>query len=120
MADPVTPPDVLTMNRRTGWKLDPQGRLIFRTGTLGGGNYVVETGEQLNRIKVYERYKNILTVIVTGAVVGAFVTMQPEDASVSAAIGSVVIVLALVAVLLGYMIKGSRRIVSDTAMRPVK
>ena len=120
MTDPITPPDVLTMNRRAGWKPDPQGRLVFRTGLLGGGNYVVETGKQLNQIKSYERNKNILTVVVVGAAFGAFITMQPEDASVSAAVGSGVIVLVLVAVLIGYMLKGSRRIVADTAMRQAK
>ena len=116
-SNPMTPPDVVAMRKRKGWKPDAQGRLTFRPRGLYGSAFVVETVEQLEQIEKFERTKMIWTVVVVGAVLGSVFTMQSED-SMGAAFGALVVVLALVAGLVGYVLIGGSRIVTQTSMHP--
>ncbi len=116
MSDPKTPHEVLARCKRKGWKPDAQGRLIFRPRGLFGSGYVVETGEQLDRIEKFERTKITLMVVVGGAAIATVLPFQ-SDANEGAVIGGLVVVLALVAGLVGYALIGGSRIVTGTAMR---
>ena len=120
MTDPTASDDLMSRKRRLGWKPDKDGRLIFNAGPINGGKYLVENAEQLDRINKYERNKNGLMAITGGASVGAYFIMQPEGTSESTAFGAVVVALLFVAGTLAYSIAGVRRLVRETAMRPVK
>lgn len=113
MTDPTTPPDVLAKRKRKGWKPDARGRLIFRPRGLYGSAYVVETGQQLDRIEKFERIKATAMVVVAGAAIATALQSDADEASV---IGGIVVVLALVAGFVGYALTAGSRIVTSTAM----
>lgn len=114
--DPITPPDVLALRTRKGWKPDAQGRLTFRPASLFGPSYVIETAEQLKRVERYERSK-LIGVGWAGAAVAGLTFSLSDDASLFQAFGTLAIILVLVVGLLAYMLMGGRRIVTQTAMR---
>lgn len=116
--NPTTPPDVLAMNKGRNLKPDAQGRLIFRPRGVAGPGFVVETVDQLRRAEWFHSIKLTLGTITVGAALGSVLTMQGSD-DLASATGSVAVVLILAAVLVYYSIAGWRRIVAQTAMRPL-
>ena len=116
--DPITPPDVLAMNKGSNLKPDAQGRLIFRPRGVAGPGYVVETVDQLRRAERFHAIKLTLGTITVGAAVASMWTMQGSD-DLGRATGSVAVVLLLAAILVYHSVAGWRRIVARTAMRPL-
>ncbi len=118
ITDPMTPPEVLAMRKGNSLKPDAQGRLIFRPHGVVGPGYVVENVEQLRRAKRFHAIKLTLGTITVGAALGSVVTMQESD-DLARATGAVAVVLLLAAVLVYHSVAGWRRVVSQTAMRPL-
>lgn len=116
--DPITPPDVLALRKGKNLKPDPQGRLIFRPRGVAGPGYVVENVDQLRRAERFHAIKLTLGTITVGAAIGAMLTMQGSDDE-GRAIGSVAVVLILAAVLVYHSVAGWRRVIAQTAMRPL-
>lgn len=116
--DPMTPPDVLAMNKGRNLKPDERGRLIFRPRGVAGPGYVVENVDQLRRAEAFHRTKLTLGVITVGATIGSISTMQGSD-DLARATGSVAVVLLLAAVLVHHSVAAWRRVVARTAMRPL-
>ena len=114
----MTPPDVLAMHKGRNLKPDAQGRLIFRPRGVAGPGYVVETVDQLRRAERFHATKLTLGVITAGAALGSVLTMQGSDDE-GRAIGSVAAVLLLAAVLVYHSVFAWRRVVTQTAMRPL-
>lgn len=118
VTDPMTPPDLLAQRKRTGWKPDAQGRLVFRPRGVSGPGYVVETAEQLQRAERFQGTKLTWGVVTVGAAMGSILTMQSSD-DLGSAIGSVAVVLALTAGLVFHSLTSGWRVVTQTAMRPL-
>ena len=116
--DPATSPEVLAMRKGKYLKPDAQGRLIFQPRGVASPGYVVENVDQLRRAERFHAIKLTLGVITVGAAIGAMLTMQGSD-DLARATGSVAVVLILAAVLVYHSVAGWRRVVTQTAMRPL-
>ena len=118
MTDPMTPPDVLAMNKGRNLKSDARGRLIFRPRGVAGPGFVVETVDQLRRAERFHATKLTLGTITVVAALGSVWSMQGSD-DLARATGSVAVVLLLAAILVYHSVAGWRRVVARTAMLPL-
>lgn len=116
--DPITPPDVLAMNKGRNLNSDAQGRLVFRPRGVAGPGFVVQTVDQLRRAERFHATKLTLGTITVGAALGSVLTMQGSD-DLARATGSVAVVLLLAALLVYHSVAGWRRVVTQTNMRPL-